>query len=138
MVAEEINLIGRTTTVRHTPFDIGSLPDLFDGDPTTMVRTAGINPAVIEIEFSEPAWITGLRLTTGSMDLGLTIGVFAGEGTVPGRYDEVFTDLPPSPTLDLMLEPAPGLVRRLTIEVRDLNGLATTYVHLGEIVLHEE
>jgi len=138
MVAEEIVLIGRTATVRHTPFDIGSLPDLFDGDPTTMVRTAGINPAVIEIEFSEPAWLTGLRLTTGSMDLGVTIGVFAGEGTVPGRYHEVFTGLPPSPTLDLMLEPAPGPVRRLTIEVRDLNGLATTYVHLGEIVLHEE
>ena len=72
------------------------------------------------------------------MNLGVTIGVFAGEGTVPGRYHEVFTGLPPSPTLDLMLEPAPGPVRRLTIEVRDLNGLATTYVHLGEIVLHEE
>ena len=138
MVEEQIALSGRTATVRHTPFDMGSLYDLFDGDQATLVRTAGINPAVIELDFSEPVWLTGLRLTTGSMDLGIAIRAFAGEGTVPGRYDQVFTELPPDPTLDLVLEPAPGAVRRLTIEIRDLDGLATSHVHLREIALQEE
>jgi hypothetical protein len=138
MVEERVDLSGRTATARHTPFDIGSIHDLFDGDQATMARTAGINPAVIELDFSEPVWLTGLTLTTGSMDLGVTILVFAGEGTIPGIYDEAFIGLPPDPTLDLVLEPPPGPVRRLTIEIRDLNGLATSHVHLREVALREE
>ena len=138
MVEEEVVVGGRTVIARHTPFDSGSIQDLFDGDPETMARTAGINPAVLELDFGQPVWLTGLSLATGSMDLGVTIRVFAGEGTIPGRYDEVFTGLPPDPTLDLVLEPPPGRVHRLTIEIRDLNGPATSRVHLREISLREE
>jgi len=138
MVEEEVVFGGRTVIARHTPFDSGSMQDLLDGDPATMARTAGINPAVIELDFGQPVRLTGLRLATGSMDMGLVVRVFVGEGTTPGRYDDAFTGLPPDPTLDLMLEPPPGPVRRLTIEIRDLNGLATTPVHLREISLREE
>jgi hypothetical protein len=129
---------GRTVTVRHTPFDLGSLGDLFDGDPATLVRTAGINPAVVEIEFGEPVRLTGVWLTVGATDLDVTIRVFADEEAAPGRYVQTFTGLPPDPMLELMLEPPSGPVRRLTIEIRDLNGLASHHVHLRDISLLEE
>jgi len=138
MVEEEVAVAGRTVTARHTPFEAGSIHDLFDGDPATLARTAGINPAVIELDFTEPVRLTGLTLTTGSMDLGLEIRTFAREGTVPGRYEAVFTGLPPDPTIDVVFEPSPGPVSRLRIEIRDLHAPATAPVHLREIALRED
>jgi len=137
MVEEEVVVAGRTVTARHTPFEAGSIHDLFDGDLATLVRTAGINPAVIELDFTEPLRLIGLTLTTGSMDVGMTIRTFAGEGTVPGRYEAVFTDLSPDPTVDVVFDPAPAAVDGLRIEIRDRNGLPVTSVHLREIVLKE-
>jgi hypothetical protein len=138
MVDEAIELGGRGVTVRHTPFDAGSLEDLFDGDPATLVRTDGINPAVLEIDFGEPVRITGLRLVVGATDMDVTIHVFSGEETTLGRYEATLTGLGPDPMLDLMLEPPPGAVLRMTVEIRDLNGLASSRVHLREVLPLEE
>src|SRR5438552_18892088 len=38
-------------TVTATPFDIGSIANIFDGDNSTLYRSANINPAVIEVSF---------------------------------------------------------------------------------------
>jgi hypothetical protein len=138
MVEEVVSLGGRTVTARHTPFDAGLLEDLFDGDPATLVRTDSINPAVLELEFGEPVRITGMRLVVGATDMEVTIRVFAGEETTPGRYEATLTGLGPDPRLDLVLEPPPGAVLRLTIEIRDLNGLASGRVHLREVLPLEE
>jgi hypothetical protein len=137
MVEEQVDLAGRVVTVRHTRFDVGSLADLFDGDRGTMARTAGTNPAVIELDFGEPVEFTGLRLTTGHSDMEVLVRFDAGAGLVPGRYEQAFTGLPPDPTLELVFDPPPGPVRTLTIEVRDLMGTATSRVHLREISLLE-
>jgi hypothetical protein len=102
-----------------------------------MARTAGTNPAVIELDFGEPVEFTGLRLTTGHSDMEVLVRFDAGAGLVPGRYEQAFTGLPPDPTLELVFDPPPGPVRTLTIEVRDLMGTATSRVHLREISLLE-
>ncbi len=138
MVEEVVSLGGRRVTARHTPFDAGSLENLFDGDPATLVRTDGINPAVVELEFGEPVRITGLRLVVGATDMEVTIRVFAGEETTPGRYGATFAGLGPDPRLDLVLEPPPGAILRMIIEIRDLNGLASSRVHLREVLPLEE
>jgi len=138
MVEEVVRLGGRTVTARHTPFDSGSLVDLFDGDPATLVRTDGINPAVVELEFGEPVRLRGLRLVVGATDMQVTIRVFSGEETTPGRYEATLTGLGPDPRLDLVLEPPPGAVLRMTVEIRDLNGLASSRVHLREVMPLEE
>lgn len=46
----------------HTPFDIGDLSCVFDGDPRTLARTPSINPLTIEIHFKEPLRAHGIRL----------------------------------------------------------------------------
>jgi hypothetical protein len=38
-------------TLSGTPSDIGTFRDVFDGDPSTLYRSAGINPASIEVTF---------------------------------------------------------------------------------------
>lgn len=136
-VEEMAGLGGQQVIIRHTPFDRGSLDDLFDGDPSTFVRTAGANPAIVEIEFETPIRLTGLRLTTGHSDMEITIRADPGGGVQPGRYDRGFAGLPRDPTLELILDPPPGPVHRLTIEVRDASGSAASHVHLREIALIE-
>ncbi len=45
----------------HTPFDIGSVENIFDGNTSTLARTPEINPAVVTLEFDAPQTITGFR-----------------------------------------------------------------------------
>jgi hypothetical protein len=137
MVQEEAVVGGRTVVVRHTPFDIGHVGDLLDGDPETLIRTAGINPAVIEIDFGEPVSITGVTLTTSRMEVGLRIQTFARPTTLPEMAQATYSAQLRGPTLDVILDPPPGLVARLWIEVKDTFGLPTSYVHLRDLLFRD-
>src|SRR5579859_2253357 len=53
-VQETIQLDGQQVTVIHSQFDAGSLKDIFDGDPFTLVRGLEANPLVIELHFPAP------------------------------------------------------------------------------------
>ena len=77
MLAEEALLGGRPGVARRTPFEAGSLADLFDGDSDTRVLTAGANPLVIEFDFGEAVRITGLTLSVDVRNLGLSFQGFA-------------------------------------------------------------
>jgi len=136
MLAEETLVGGRAVVVRHTPFEAGSLADLFDGDSDTRVLTAGANPLVIELDFGEAVRITGLTLTADLRNLGLTFQGFA-EGLQPARYEAEFRDRGVDPFLDVTFDPPPGLVSRVVIEIEDLDAPPGTSVALGELALRE-
>ncbi len=67
----------------HSQFDIGQIASAFDGDPYTLVRTLVDNPAIIEITFDEPRVLTGLALTTGTMDFNATVKLTPADGSAP-------------------------------------------------------
>jgi len=136
MLAEETLVGGRPVVVRHTPFEAGSLADLFDGDSDTRVLTAGANPLVIELDFGEAVRITGLTLTADLRNLGLTFQGFA-EGLQPARYEAEFRDRGVDPFLDVTFDPPPGLVSRVVIEIEDLDAPPGTSVALGGLALRE-
>jgi hypothetical protein len=136
MEEEQIDVGGRMVTVRHSPFDIGSVEDLFDGEWETMARTAGVNPAVIQLDFSRPIRLSGLTLATGESDVEIRVRLDPGGGLVPRRHDQVFRGFPPGSTFQLVLE-LPGPVQGLTVEVWDLAESAVGHVHLREISLVE-
>jgi hypothetical protein len=123
--------------VRHTPFEAGSLADLFDGDPDTTVLTSGANPAVIEFDFGEVVRVTGLTLTADMRDLGLTFQGFA-EGLQPARYEAEFKNRGTDPFLDITFDPPPGLLSRVVIEIEDLNAPPGASVALRELALREQ
>ena len=137
MLAEEILVGGRRVVVRHTPFEAGSLADLFDGDPDTTVLTSGANPAVIEFDFGEVVRVTGLTLTADMRDLGLTFQGFA-EGLQPARYEAEFKNRGTDPLLDITFDPPPGLLSRVVIEIENLNAPPGASVALRELALREQ
>jgi hypothetical protein len=134
-VIEEFILNGETVTIAHTRFDIGELHDLFDADAFTLVRTQGINPAVIEVTFSQPRPLAGLSLTTGTKDFNLTAQLFAQGASEPVTYTQAYRSPPPDPTVELDFDDAPGPVSRIRIEVEELTTGDDAHVHIRDLVL---
>jgi hypothetical protein len=132
LVADTAVIAGQTVTVTHSPIDIGSIQDVFDGDPQTLIRTAKANPAVIEIEFSPPRTLAGVRVTTANMDVALTAEVAIGGDARPGRYSGTFTELPPDPTVELDFD-QPYAVTRLRLEIKDPRANDYANIHVREI-----
>ncbi len=132
LVADTVMMAGQPVTVTHSPIDIGSIQNVFDGDPQTLIRTAAVNPAVIEIEFSPPRTLSGVRVTAGSTDVVLTAEVSIGGDARPGRYSGTFTELPPDLTVELDFD-QPYAVTRLRLEIKDPHANERANIHVREI-----
>lgn len=128
---------GRPVSVRYSPLQAGSAANLFDGDPETMVLTAGANPLRIELEFQEVVRITGLSVLADMADLGLTFEGF-GSGLQPAFYEAEFRDQSSGWALDMAFDPPPGLLSRVVIQIKEVSAPATASVSLRELVLREE
>lgn len=94
---------------------------MIDSDPGTMARTKNANPAVLEPVFSKPRAVSGIDVTTASMDVGLkTVLTLAGAGEK--TYAEGYRRLPPDPAVRLDFEGLSGRVAKMRVEVWNLAG----------------
>ena len=64
MIEEEADWDDQTVIVPHSAFGHGSPGNPFGIDASTFVRTAGFNPAVLEVESGGPILYPGLGPTT--------------------------------------------------------------------------
>lgn len=132
----ELVLIGdRRVQITHSPFDAGRIQDIFDGDVFTLARTREANPAIFILAFEEPWTVSGITLTTGSMDIDLEIKLFQGEASEPIVYRQTYTGLSPDPTVELQFEDGPSMITKLGISVTNILEGPKAKVHIREIVL---
>ena len=81
LVEEDVVIGGETAKVSHSVFAPGQeARHLFDGDDRSLVRTEKANPAVVVVEFPRPRPLRHLSLTTGSMDMEITVDVAGPSG----------------------------------------------------------
>jgi 4-amino-4-deoxy-L-arabinose transferase-like glycosyltransferase len=132
-VRETIQLFGMDVLVAHSQFEEGRLSDIFDNDTFSLVRTARLNPAVLVFEFPSPVHITGVRVTTGSMDVGLTAKLYPPGASEPEVIRGTFTGLPNDPTVELDFDEFPELVERLELRIEKLGDHEEAQVHLREV-----
>lgn len=130
MITESAVIAGQTVTVTHTPFNLGKLADLFDGDPTTLVRTPDINPAVLDLTFEVPPDLSGVEITTGSMNLSIVSEI--NSGATAERFAQTHRNLPPDPTIELDFGGSHS-VSRLHLEIRNPDADAYGVIHLRDI-----
>ncbi len=133
LVDEEVEIAGENVRVSHSVFDVGGARHLFDGDERSLVRTEKANPAVVVVEFSRPRPLRQLALTTGSMEMELSVEVSGPSGEA--SLDRVFKNLPLDPTVELELPAIGGPVSKVRISVRDINSAEPQPVHLREVRL---
>ncbi len=135
-VSEAIMLDGQPVTILHSQFDIGQMARAFDGDPYTLVRTLVDNPAIIEITFDEPRVLTGLALTTATMDYNATVKLTPADGRAAQVYSRDLVQQGPDPTVDFLFDPKPtGPIKTLRLEVKILNMSGDAHIHIREIKL---
>ncbi|MEE8566998.1 MAG: hypothetical protein V3S81_00180, partial [Anaerolineales bacterium] len=134
-VTEEVILDGQIVHIQHSLFDMGEVENLFDEDTFTMVRTYEANPALINITFAEPRTITGITVTTGSMDFTLTVRLFTDEQAEPITYSQTYNDQPEDPTVDLSFGHEP--IKALKVEVEILGFMFNKWakIHIRELTL---
>ncbi|HMO59530.1 MAG TPA: DUF104 domain-containing protein [Roseiflexaceae bacterium] len=123
---------GQLLILRHSLLDGGMLPDLFDGDPYTLIRGFEANPLVLEFDFPEPQQLTALDLTLATMDFRVTAVLTATDGT-RRSYEREFIGLGPDPTVTLDLPDAPAAIGLLRIEITDLQAGDRTHIHVREL-----
>lgn len=131
-VREDFSLAGETVASEHSRFDMGRVHDLFDNDDSTLARTEMAKTAFVDLTFPAPRPIKAVAITTGSMDVGLAVHVTLEGSGSPQSYTKEFRELPKDPTVNLELGTAAKPVRRIRVEVRNLQN-GDGHVHIREI-----
>jgi hypothetical protein len=133
-ITEEFILEGQRIQIQHPLFDLGELGHLFDGDEFTFVRTYEANPALIVLTFEQPRLLHGISVTTGSMDIDLSVRVIPDDDSTPQVYTHIYTNLPNDPTVDLDFGEGAQAIS-IEIEIFGLN-LNDVKVHLRELSIY--
>lgn len=132
-VTEKIQLNGESVTVSHTRFESGALPNLFDGDTFTLVRTIDSNPAFLEFVFPTPRHFTGISADFGSMELALTLQLFPSNDAPSITLTNPYRNLPPDPHVEMSYENAPLQISKLRLEVKALGVGDGFKIHIREL-----
>ena len=69
------------------------------------------------------------------MDFIVTAKLFADERAEPQVYTQEFRGLPPDPHIEMAFNDAPATVRKLRLEVLQLQPPADVHIHVREVKL---
>lgn len=134
LVAGLLVLDGREVVVRHSRLDMGSAGNLFDGDPSSLARSAASNPLVVEIYFAQPRTLAGVRARVGAEPVALTVSLL-----VQGAGEPVFYSAQAGRGEDYKTVGVdfgqPVAVSLLRIELLDVEAGEPAHVHLWEVEL---
>ncbi len=135
-VSESTLLDGQTVLIKHTPFGLGTLGDLFDGDSFTVVRTQESNPATLDIAFPEPREVSGIEMMVGTMDFELFVEVLEAGSEEWFSYHWEYEDLPEDPMVRATFTSGPHRISRMFIEIRNPNEDRYWMIHIFDLILH--
>ena len=135
--AARLEIGGQAVDLVYSKLDMGRPEDLFDGDVATLARGLEANPFVLEFIYPEPRPIRGLSADFASMDFIVTAKLFADERAEPQVYTQEFRGLPPDPHIEMAFAGAPATVRKLRLEVQQLQPPAEVHIHVREVKFTE-
>jgi hypothetical protein len=124
---------GQTIAISYPYLDMGDLSQIFDGDDFTLARTHSANPAVFSFTFEEPIALEAIRLTTGSMEMQLTVNLYQKGSSDPLKYEQTYLNLPDDPTVTLEFDEIVDDVLKLQIEILSLIPGDPFKIHIREL-----
>ena len=134
-VTDVVTVNGEQVTVNHSIFDAGSTKDLVDGDTFTLARGLEANPLMVEFVYPSARPITRFAGDFGSMEFELKISLYADDNAQPVTTTKQFRGLPPDPHVEFPLDNPPPEVKKVRIEIRDMNAGEQTHIHVRELSL---
>jgi hypothetical protein len=134
-VIDTLEVKGEMLTIEHPLFDSGGVQHIFDGDPYSLARGYEANPMLLKITFAAPRPLSGVDITTGSMESAIAVRLVPTGGGEPVVYKGTYRDLPMDPTISIDFPGAPTEVTRIEIEIHHLLEPGPAKIHLREIQL---
>lgn len=135
LASADIQLGNETIRMIHSPLDIGSPKDVFDGNLDTLMRGRSANPFILDLMFPQPEAIRGFTMDMGRMDFKLRVTVYAPGSSEGVFYEGEYRNQPAIPHVDLDFGKGPGQVRRIHIEIEQIDPPNEVHVHVREVVL---
>lgn len=134
MITDTALLNGDEIQVAHSPFDLGSVQNMFDGNLTSVARGAEANPLIVDVELPSARRVRTLALTFGQMDFRLLVQIYADDSQPPIQYTGEYRSLPGEPHVEIPLVNGPFSVKRIHLEIQNLKG-GPAHIHVREIEL---
>ena len=133
LVPDDIVLDDVPTHVEHTQFNMNTIGEVFDGDLETLVRTADINPVVIDLEFSKPRLLKGYYIKFGTTKVDIVTTLYKSELDIePMIFSGTYEGTNENPGAEIDFG-KPLQVKRLHLEIHDTTQGETGPVHVWEI-----
>ncbi len=132
-VVEQLTIDGVPTMVSHSLFDGGRIENLIDGDPFTLARGYEANPLLLDFSFATPRALSGLRLTTATMNFTVTATLTPVSGD-PIVVTKVSRDGGRDPTVEIPFPGGPLTLRDVRLEIVQENPDTPAHVHIRELV----
>jgi hypothetical protein len=132
---DTVQINGEQTAIEYSPIDMGSLPDLFDGKPDTLIRGNGINPMIMLLHFTNPHKISTVDLTVGSMShFKVTVTVKYTDNTSKDVEND-YLNLPDDPHVTIALPESDMQAISLMVSIMDLNPTVadSEHIHVREL-----
>jgi len=133
-IEEVLQLYGQEVHVTHSPLGSGSLTDVFDDDPNTLVRVLEANPFVFDISPTTPIDTQNIAIQTGTQpNFTIKVSLYAPGENDPVTYTNTYKDLPPDPTVTINFDKGPQKSARIYIEIEDNTSGETSQIHVRTI-----
>jgi hypothetical protein len=128
----EVVIDGKPAAVHYSYLDLGEIKNIFDDDPTSLLRSFEANPLEVQIEFSEPRSLGGLDVKVGGTPTEVKVKLY-NTGGVLLLEDARTVAEDPNPRA-VRFEWNPGqTVGRVDISVRNVYDQEPAHVHLWQI-----
>jgi hypothetical protein len=130
----EVELLGQSVSVEYSPLDIGSIAQVFDGDPKTFIRTFEANPLEITLSFSQPVELRGVSMLIGNAASRLEVEVTQPDSQTPLEFSAEIGPQQAYRTLGVSFGKTLQ-VQSLYLRLYDLDQSEPGHVHLWEVNL---
>jgi hypothetical protein len=133
VVKTDIQVEGENIEVSYSPIDMGQPKDIFDEDFVTLMRGAEANPYILNFNFSNPRHLSGILGKFARMDYRITVDLYPPDGNTPVHYEFTDSNITTDVELEMMFENAPDQVKRVYMEILQLNPGEEVHIHIRQI-----
>ena len=130
----EVQVWGELASVSYSYLDMGSIENIFDGDPNTLVRTKEANPLYVKVRFEQSRPVSGISVRIGGTSTMVTVTLLDAKGVVLLCNSQTLGDAPNPRNIDFDFNGKVNVVE-VQVDVRSIHDGEPAHVHLWEVAL---
>jgi hypothetical protein len=125
---------GTEVIVEHPDLDMGSVKDLFDNNPASVVRSSEANPMVLQLHFPTPPTFSEITLRIGGGATALEVQVFPADGSDPINFSQILPVSGDYRNITFNFG-KPIAIKEIRISIKNTESGEPDHVHIWEITL---